>query len=401
MAETKSWILTDADQGTWLETFELGAEEAGLDTGANWSIRKRTLRGGPGEGIDLIEVDNGALSFTILPTRGMGIWKGTYKGLDIGWNSPVRGPVHPNLVDLQDRGGLGWLAGFDEAIVRCGLDSMGAPGPDVVPNNMGVPMQVDLTLHGKIANIPAWRVEVQVVPGDPAELVIIGEVHEAGLFCPQYRLVAKVSTKVGSNEVRIEDEITNMKGIAAEMELLYHCNFGAPFLEAGSRLEVAAAEVAPRDARAVEGLGAYEEYLGPTPGYIEQVYWYDLLAKENGATLAMLRNGRADKALVLRFNKNDLPAFTQWKNTASEADGYVTGLEPGTDYPNAKSFERQQGRLVHLEPGETHRVELAVEVLDSDGQVAAVQGEIDALQQGVERVVHVDPIGRYSDLGEG
>ena len=76
-------------------------------------------------------------------------------------------------------------------------------------------------------------------------------------------------------------------------------------------------------------------------------------------------------------------------------------LEPGTDYPNAKSFERQQGRLVHLEPGETHRVELAVEVLDSDGQVAAVQGEIDALQQGVERVVHVDPIGRYSDLGEG
>ncbi len=399
MAETKSWVLTDAGQGTWLETFELGPAQAGIAAGDGWSIRKRTLRGGPGDGVDLIEVDNGALSFTILPTRGMGIWKGTYKGLDIGWNSPVRGPVHPSLVDLQDRGGLGWLAGFDEAIVRCGLDSMGAPGPDVVPNNMGVPMQVDLTLHGKIANIPAWRVEVQVVPGDPAELVIIGEVHEAGLFCPQYRLVAKVSTKVGSNELRIEDQITNRKGIAAEMELLYHCNFAAPFLEAGSRLEVAAAEVAPRDARAVEGLGAYEEYLGPTPGYVEQVYWYDLLAKENGETLAMLRNRAADKALLLRFNKSELPAFTQWKNTASEADGYVTGLEPATDYPNAKSFERQRGRLLQLGPGESHTVHMSLHVLASGKEVGAAQAEIDALQEGVERVVHGEPIGKYTDLG--
>ena len=399
MAETKSWVLTDAGQGTWLETFELGPAQAGIAAGDGWSIRKRTLRGGPGDGVDLIEVDNGALSFTILPTRGMGIWKGTYKGLDIGWNSPVRGPVHPSLVDLQDRGGLGWLAGFDEAIVRCGLDSMGAPGPDVVPNNMGVPMQVDLTLHGKIANIPAWRVEVQVVPGDPAELVIIGEVHEAGLFCPQYRLVAKVSTKVGSNELRIEDQITNRKGIAAEMELLYHCNFAAPFLEAGSRLEVAAAEVAPRDARAVEGLGAYEEYLGPTPGYVEQVYWYDLLPKENGETLAMLRNRAADKALLLRFNKSELPAFTQWKNTASEADGYVTGLEPATDYPNAKSFERQRGRLLQLGPGESHTVHMSLHVLASGKEVGAAQAEIDALQEGVERVVHGEPIGKYTDLG--
>ena len=365
----------------------------------NWFIKKRVLRGGPGDGVDVIEVHNGALSFSILPTRGMGIWKGQYNDLDIGWNSPVRGPVHPNLVDLQDRGGLGWLAGFDEVIVRCGLDSTGAPGPDVVPNNMGVPTQVDLTLHGKIANLPAWRVEVLVLLGDPATLVVRGEVHEAGLFCPQYRLVATASTRVGSNELLIEDEVTNMKGIDAEMELLYHCNFGAPFLEAGSRLEVAAKEVAPRDPRAVEGLDAYEEYLGPTAGYVEQVYWYDLLAEDNGATMAMLRNAAADRALLLRFNKSELPAFTQWKNTASEADGYVTGLEPATDYPNAKAFERTHGRLVKLGPGQTHRVRMGLEVLDNGSQVQVAQREIDALQAGAERAVHAAPIAKYTDLG--
>ena len=85
-------------------------------------------------------------------------------------------------------------------------------------------------------------------------------------------------------------------------------------------------------------------YLGPTQGYVEQVYWYDLLANKDGATLAMLRNAGADRALILRFNKNELPAFTQWKNTASLADGYVTGLEPATDYPNGKASSK--GRKV-------------------------------------------------------
>ena len=139
--------------------------------------------------------------------------------------------------------------------------------------------------------------------------------------------------------------------------------------------------------------------MGPTAGYVEQVYWYDLLAEDNGATMAMLRNAAAARALLLRFNKNELPAFTQWKNTASEADGYVTGLEPATDYPNAKSFERTHGRLVKLGPGQTHRVRMGLEVLYNGSQVQAAQREIDALQAGAERAVHAAPIAKYTDLG--
>ena len=395
MAEAKNWVLTDAAARVWVESIEIGPADLGLAE-EGWSIRKTTLRGGPGDGVDLIEVDNGALSFSLLPTRGMGIWKGSYKGLDVGWDSPVKGPVHPSLIDLQDRGGLGWLAGFDELVVRCGLDSTGAPGTDVVPNNMGVSTEVALTLHGKIANIPASRVEVQVIPGEPTQLVVLGEVREAGLFCPQYKLLARASTEVGSNTLLIEDEVTNEKAIDAEMELLYHCNFGPPFLEAGARLEVAAREVAPRDERAAENMDSYETYLGPTAGYVEQVYWYDLLPDAAGRTLAMLRSATADKGLVLRFDCGQLPAFTQWKNTASMADGYVTGLEPATDYPNAKDFERGKGRLMKMGPGETRRTALALEILDSAEAVCAVQDEIAALQQTVGRQVHPQPIGKYS-----
>src|SRR6185369_7830818 len=125
-------------------------------------VRKRTLRGGLRDGIDLIEVHNGALAFTVLPTRGMGLWRGDYHGLSLGWRSPVEGPVHPKYVNLADRGGLGWLAGFDELLCRCGLASNGPPGKD----DNGTP----LTLHGRIANLPAQAVEVRVSLDPPYEL---------------------------------------------------------------------------------------------------------------------------------------------------------------------------------------------------------------------------------------
>ena len=81
----------------------------------------------------------------------------------------------------------------------------------------------------------------------------------------------------------------------------------------------------------------------PEPGSTEQVYFYDLHAQSRPAaatTLAMLCSQDGDKAVVLRFHKDQLPCFTLWKNTAGRRDGYVTGLEPATNYPNPRPFEK-------------------------------------------------------------
>ncbi len=130
--------------------------------------------GGLQDGVDLIRVDNGALSFYIVPTRGMGIWKGVYKGIPLGWDSPVRDPVHPGFLDLNDRGGLGWLKGFNEWIVRCGLESNGGPCKDMIVDNNGNRSEVALTLHGKVANIPARFVEVRVELSPPHRITVLG-----------------------------------------------------------------------------------------------------------------------------------------------------------------------------------------------------------------------------------
>ena len=85
--KVSQWVLTDTERNIWVETLELGAAELGVAAPAR--ISKRVLHGGLQEGVELVEVDNGALSFSILPTRGMGLWRGSYRGEFIGWRAPA------------------------------------------------------------------------------------------------------------------------------------------------------------------------------------------------------------------------------------------------------------------------------------------------------------------------
>ena len=191
-----------------------------------------------------------------------------------------------------------------------------------------------------------------------------------------------VTTVPGSNKVAIHDEFVNLKDQPVEMQILYHCNFGPPFLEEGSRFVSPIRTVTPRDARAQEGIELHDVYGGPEPGFAEQAYYYELQSDSagGGPTLAMLRNFDGDKAVVLRFRKDQLPAFTLWKNTAGLRDGYVTGLEPATNYPNPLPFEKARGRVVTLPPGGRFVVDLSLEVLATSEQVAELEEEIRHVQ---------------------
>ena len=76
----------------------------------------------------------------------------------------------------------------------------------------------------------------------------------------------------------MRDEFVNRKDQPVEMQVLYHWNFGPPFLEEGSRFVAPLKTVTPRDRRAVEGLARHDVYDAPEPGSTEQVYFYELHA---------------------------------------------------------------------------------------------------------------------------
>ena len=392
-------ILTDAARDLHIEEFLIRSGDFPGTPAAPWSVTKKTLRGGRREGVDLIEVNNGALAFSIVPTRGMGLWKGSYRGLALGWNSPVRhGPVNPAFINLGNWGGLGWLEGFDELLARCGLGNNGAPYTEG---------ERTFGLHGKVANIPAHYLSVRAGDEPDGPIVVEGHVDESMLFSTQVRMVTTVSTLPGSNAFTVCDEFQNLSDLPQEVQILYHWNFGPPFLGVGARFVAAARTVVPRDARAVEGLASFDVYDAPEPGFVEQVYFLELLGAtgaglggtEPGPTLVLLRDRAGVNGVALRFDRSRLPAFTLWKNTGGLQSGYVTSLEPGTNYPNPKPFEKARGRVVLLPPGGSHVAETTLEVLASAKQVAAVEAEIRLLQNQVAPTIHASPIEPFAEEG--
>lgn len=347
---------------------------------------------GTSAGVEVFELKNGPLTVWASPTRGMGIWKAEYKGIPIGWESPVRRLTHPRFVDLKSRNGLGWLDGFNELLVRCGMAFNGPPGTD---SGAKSPVESDLTLHGRIANLPSHDREIDVEE-DTSTLRLTGIVDECTMFGPQLRLESTVRTVVGSNSFEVTDEVTNLGGVPTEFEMLYHNNIGEPFLGAGSKILCPSAEIAPRDAQAAAGIATPADCIEPTPGYAEQVFYHRLLADAAGETVTLLRNAAGDLGLSLRFSTRQLPCFTVWKCTQSERDGYVVGLEPGTNFPNHKSFERKMGRVISLEPGQTYTMRLTFAVLTTKAEVAAVEQEIAQLQSRQQPVIHPQPAKGWS-----
>ena len=354
-AEPFRQVLTSAERNIRVNNWQITHQEIKTGSMMPWSVRKYTLHGGRQEGVDVIVVDNGKLVTTIIPTRGMGVLDVQSGQVRLGWDSPVKEVVHPQFVRLDSRGGLGWLEGFNEWIVRCGLESFGAPGKDEFVTNTGDVAEMNLSLHGKIANIPASEVEVIIETEPPHRIRVRGVVYERMFFGPKLELVTELSTEPGSDTIRISDTITNRGGVEQEFQIMYHTNYGSPVLQQGSSLVAPVKQVTPINETAAKSVNQYPDYAAPTRGFIEQVYLIHPYSNNQGETMVMLRNASGDLAASLAWSTSQLPYLTVWKNTAALEDGYVTGLEPGTGFPNNRSVERKLGRVPKLAPGQSRR----------------------------------------------
>jgi hypothetical protein len=383
MPAHRTWVLSDVATDAGTEFLGITPNSAPDLPDGDWSIRRQNLRGGLRDGVEIIEVSNGPLVFHVLPTRGMGLWRGDYRGTFLGWHAPVNGPVHPKFVDLDDRNGLGWLGGFDEWLCRCGLVSNGPPG-----NDDGKP----LTLHGRIANLPAQRVEVSVQTEPPHSIAVTGVVEEGGMFLGRLRLSTTYSTVIDSNTIVIHDVVENCSAQPAELQLLYHLNFGEPLLGPGSIVLVPFREMAPHTPHAATAIGTWGVYAGPAAGFAEEVFDFVPAADADGRSVALLKNAAGNLGVAVRWNVHELPCFTVWKNSAAREDGYVTGLEPATNFPYFKSHERSRGRVRVLPAGGRWEATWSIEVFDMKGGVDAVALELELLHDPAGAITHPSPV---------
>ncbi len=384
--------LTSVARNIHLDSWQISNRELDLKTKSAWSVKKLTLHGGKQEGVDVIVVNNGKLEFTVIPTRGMSVLEAKLGDIRLGWNSPVKEIVHPQFINLQSRGGLGWLEGFNEWMVRCGLEWAGHPGKDKFINNTGDEAEMDLTLHGKIGNIPASEVEVVIDRTPTPRIRIRGRVDERMFYGPKLQLWTEISTELGASTFRIEDEVTNFSVYEQEFQVIYHANYSAPLLEGGSRFLAATKEVRPFNGHAAKSLSSYNEYVAPTKNFVEQVYGVIPFADDQNRTTVMLHNAAGDKAVSMTYSVEQLPYFTLWKNTTAIEEGYVTGLEPGTGFPANRSIERQAGRVPKLKPNESRKFAIEFGIHSGKQSVEQAAAGISKLQAGRQAQLNPQPI---------
>jgi hypothetical protein len=369
----------------------VGGREATPGGPVEWSVSKETLSGGKQEGVEIVTIDTGRMKVVVCPTRGMGILAASAGGVRLAWDSPVKEVVHPKFVNLESRGGLGWLDGFNEWMCRCGLEWSGHPGKDAFTNNVGEPASMDLTLHGKIANTPASEVALFIDRRPPHTIRLRARVDERMFHGPKLELRTELSAEPGATSFRIADTVTNRGAQEQEFQVIYHANFGAPLLEAGARVEIPVERVTPFNPRAAEGRSTWTEYAAPVAGYVEQVYQVRPLAGPDGRTSVLLRNRAGTQGCSMSYSVKELPYFTLWKNTAATADGYVTGLEPGTSFPSNRKNERKHGRVPKLAAGQSWSASIDVALLGSGAEVAAASRRIAAIQGDKKPVVDPEP----------
>ena len=348
---------------------------------SEWSITRKLLKGGKQEGVELLILDNGELQISIIPTRGMGIFDVKSKGIRLGWDSPVKEIVHPSYINLESRSGLGWLEGFNEWMVRCGLEFAGHPGTDQFLDNTGSPATLNLTLHGKIQNIPASDYQIIIDPEPPHRIRVRGTVYEKFFYGPKLKLVTEISTLPGSNKFQISDQLTNEGAFAQEFQLIYHGNYGSSILEENAQVFTPANRITPMNEHAAKSIDNWSVYKGPAPGFIEEVYLLEPIADENSSTLALLTNSDLSLGTSVRWNLNELPYLTLWKNTAAKEDGYVTGIEPATGYPFNRKIERKYDRVPMIQAGETLSFTLDFGIHTNEESVQTVISEVDELQK--------------------
>src|SRR5690606_30825938 len=123
--------------------------------------------------------------------------------------------------------------------------------------------------------------------------------------------------------------------------------------------------VTPRDPGVpVEG---YDRWAPPDPGYSERVYDHHDLESVDGFATASIHNpafpicgGARPVTAKLSWKTDALPHMIQWKMAG--AGEHVLGIEPANCRVEGRAVERQRGTLKLIQPGETVKFCVALEL---------------------------------------
>jgi len=321
------------------------------------------LKGGRSEGVKIARIWTGSgLDFDVNISRGMGIGACRHKGMALSWMSAT-GNVAPcyyepsaNGLDRSYSGGL---------MHNAGLRQVGAPCSDAGE---------DLGLHGRIANLPADQVHWDASwEHDEYILRVSGKVREVSALGENIVLTRKIETRMGSNEILLEDTVENEAPATSPLMILYHTNFGFPLIDQGTRLVIPSRSVVDAFNGSSVEPSRYGVCATPMPTAGSQIYFHDTREKE-GMSGYLLVNDNLQLGLEVRYEKENLPELIQWVDL--ESGRYVLEVGPSNCKCFGRKAEREAGTLQFLEPGQRKKYLLRFHVVEGREALRKAESEL-------------------------
>lgn len=275
------------------------------------------------------------LRFEVLADRGFDIGTVEFRGTPVSWRSPIS-----DGRALSAPRGLDWLDRFTGGLlVTCGLRTIG--------------YDERMPLHGDINHRPASNIRSMPSRGR-ARVDLAADIDSESVFGAGLRMERLISSGCGpggSAWLEVEDEIVNTSSLPADVNVLYHLNFGAPMIVPGAYVEVDGTQTHLREgSRSDIDPGRLPE---PVDYVDEAVFLHE------GATHARI-GSYGELSVHVEWSTDTLPYLHQW--ILPTRGRWALAIEPATT-----PMWRPAGRTDVIDrqplgPGDrqVHRVRLSV-----------------------------------------
>ena len=317
------------------------------------SVQESVIDNGPGKGVKIIDVDNGTgLRAVIHVDRGMDIGRCTFRGVPVSFETPS-GLVHPAYYNPY---GKNWLRTWPGGMMTgTGLRNVGV-------DPQGEDFTDPLGLHGRLSHTPATLLSIEKKWEDDKYVVkITGIVKECSFFDDTLSLKRTITIESVTNKIVIDDFIVNEGARECPMMLLYHFNFGYPFLDDNTYIDCFYSFVEPLDKQAKSGIDEWNKMAPPEDNILEKCYSLSLISNYNNYNIEVIAPD-LPFFVEISWDKKELPFTTIWKMLGKKE--YALGIEPANCHPVGRKKEKQRGTLCVLSPDEEKHTHIELNFKD-------------------------------------
>lgn len=322
--------------------------------------RECTVHEGRANGLRAVEVKNDDMRFLVLGDKCLDVTELEYKGMTIsftskpGLNGRNQFDTHGEEALRSIMGGLFFTCGLQNICGPCETDG------------------VEYPMHGRIRTTPAEHLCADARwEGDDYVMEVKGEMREGHLFGTNLLLRRTIRSVFGSGKIEIIDEVENQTAEEADLMLMYHCNFGYPFLRPGTRLVLPSKAVKGREEWSQDHIGCWETAAEPKDGETEYVYIHELVSDEQGNSFAAIVNDELGFGVRLDFDRKVQPHFMEWMSM--KTGDYVIGLEPSNSSVYGRKYHEAQGTMHRIAPFAKETYHLSFTILKDTAAIAATE----------------------------